>query len=257
MALPASIRTVLQRFESAFTRPTWQKLLLLLEGTLLAHTRRTITVALRQMGVGEDPGFSRFHHVLNRARWSALELSQRLLTLIRATFIDPATPLTIVVDEQLERRWGRQIRHRGHYRDSARSSRQQSVSSSGLRWIVVSAVVQPTWAPRAWSLPFLVVPAPALEVSARLGVRHLTITERMQILVRLIRRWVPATPITVVGDGAYSVIDFGHACQRQQITLVAPSGWTPTCIHRRPHAEPRLWGDHASSGSAYPSWPRC
>jgi hypothetical protein len=42
----------------------------------------------------------------------------------------------------LERRWGAKIHKRGHYRDSARSSRQRSVSSPGVRWIVLAVVVQ-------------------------------------------------------------------------------------------------------------------
>lgn len=222
MSLPASIIAVLRRFESAFTQPTWRKLLTLLEGTLLAHGRRTIAAALRHMDLADDATFSRFHHVLNRARWSPLVLSRRLLALICATFAGPSATLTIVVDEHLERRWGRQIRQRGHYRDSARSSREQSVSSSGLRWIVVSLVVQPAWTTRSWALPFLVLSAPSPAVSATLGVRHRTVPERMQGLVRLIRRWVPQMPITVVGDGTYSVVELGHTCQQHAVTLVAP-----------------------------------
>jgi hypothetical protein len=43
-----------------------------------------------------------------------------------------------VIDETLERRWGAKIRKRGHYRDSVRSSHERSVSSPGLRWIVLA-----------------------------------------------------------------------------------------------------------------------
>jgi hypothetical protein len=47
----------------------------------------------------------------------------------------------LVIDETLERRWGSQISKRGHYRESALSSRERSVSSPGLRWIVMAIVV--------------------------------------------------------------------------------------------------------------------
>ena len=50
MSLPEPIITLLAHFQSAFTQPTWQKLLILFTGTLLARGRRTVTVALRQMG---------------------------------------------------------------------------------------------------------------------------------------------------------------------------------------------------------------
>jgi hypothetical protein len=46
-----------------------------------------------------------------------------------------------VIDETLEQRWGSKISKRGHYRDSALSSHKQSVSSPGLRWIVMAIVV--------------------------------------------------------------------------------------------------------------------
>lgn len=147
------MRAVVQCFESALAQPTWRTVLTLLEGTLFARTRRTITAALRQMGLSQDPSFSRFHHGLNRARGSPLQLSRRFLTLICTTVAGPATQLTLAVDEHLERRWGRQIRQRRHDRDRARSSRQQPISTRGLRWIVVRAVVQPAWTRRSWSPP--------------------------------------------------------------------------------------------------------
>jgi hypothetical protein len=57
---------------SAFSQPTWRKVHVLLLGTLLARGRRTVTAALRQMGLCDASNFSLSHHVLNRARWSAL-----------------------------------------------------------------------------------------------------------------------------------------------------------------------------------------
>lgn len=75
--------------------------------------------------------------VLNRACWSPLQASRHLLKLIIETFGQAGGTLDIVIDETLERRWGPKIRKRGHYRDSARSSHKRSVSSPGLRWIVL------------------------------------------------------------------------------------------------------------------------
>ena len=50
MPLSPEIVTVLAIFQSAFTYPTWEKAQVLIMGTLLAHGRRTVTAALRQMG---------------------------------------------------------------------------------------------------------------------------------------------------------------------------------------------------------------
>src|SRR5947209_17371966 len=157
MSLPNPIIAVLASFEPLFTAPTWKKVVTLLVGTLLARGRRTVTAALRQMGLQMEPHFSVFHHVLNRARWSPLEVSRRLLQVLVGTFVRAGGTVEIVIDETLERRWGRKISKRGHWRDSLRSSKQRSVSSSGLRWITMALVVTLPWTKLRWALPFLSV----------------------------------------------------------------------------------------------------
>ena len=67
---------MLESFRPLFTAPTWKNMLTLLRGTLLARGRRTVTAALWQTGYEQDPHFSSFHQVLNRARWSPLQASR-------------------------------------------------------------------------------------------------------------------------------------------------------------------------------------
>lgn len=116
---------------------------MLIVGTLLARGRRTVTAALRQMGLHDAPNFSLYHHVLSRARWSALDVSHCLLSLLVRTFVAVGNPLVFVIDETLERRWGRRISLRGHSRDPLASSKQRSVATSGWRWIVLTLVITP------------------------------------------------------------------------------------------------------------------
>jgi hypothetical protein len=87
MSLPPEMSAVLALFQSLFTAPTWERVLILLVGTLLARGRRTVTAALRHMGLSERPTFSLYHHVLNRARWSALAASRQLLPVLVRTFV--------------------------------------------------------------------------------------------------------------------------------------------------------------------------
>jgi DDE superfamily endonuclease len=221
MSLSQPIATVLHEFESAFSQPTWSKVQVLIIGTLLARGRRTVTAALRQMGLSEVSNFSLYHQVLNRARWSTLALSRRLLVLLVRTFVAVGT-LTFVIDETLERRWGRRITKRGYYRDPLASSKQCSVATSGLRWIVLTLVITPPWTPRAWALPVLTVPAPTPEVSQRLGRRHKTVPHWARQMILVMRRWLPGVEITVLGDQGYSVHELGGACARWGVRLVAP-----------------------------------
>jgi DDE superfamily endonuclease len=214
MSLSASMMSVLCEFESAFAQPTWRKVQMLILGTLLARGRRTVTAALRQMGLHEASNFSLYHHVLNRACWSALGLSRRLLVRLVRTFVAVGSELTFVIDETLERRWGRRIAKRGHDRDPLASSKQRSVATSGVRWIVLTLVITPPWTRRSWALPVLTVPAPTPEVSQHLGLRHQTVPHRARQMRLVVRRWLPGVELTVIGDQTYSVHELGGACAR-------------------------------------------
>jgi DDE superfamily endonuclease len=244
---------LLDAFRPLCTAPTWSKMLTLLRGTLLARGRRTVTAALWHTGHDQDPHFSAFHQVLNRARWSPLLASRRLLTLIIQTFAQAGGSLDIVIDETLERRWGQKIRKRGHYRDSALSSHTRSVSSPGLRWIVLAVVVKVPWTKQRWALPCLSVLATTPDVSARLGIRHKTLGQRARQAVSLLRRWLPAAPIKVIGDQAYSILELGLHCTHEHITLIAPLRLDSVLHQPAPLRDPHTLGRPRIVGARLPS----
>ena len=68
-ATPAILAQWMAPFQPLFTRPTWQNLLVLVAGAILAPGRRTVTSALSMMGLREMTSFTNFHRVLNRNRW--------------------------------------------------------------------------------------------------------------------------------------------------------------------------------------------
>ena len=77
--LPAVIVTLLLPFEHLFDPRTWRKAQLLAMGAILSPGKRTVSSALNILGIGQHGDFAIYHHVLNRARWSLLELSRALL----------------------------------------------------------------------------------------------------------------------------------------------------------------------------------
>ena len=119
-AAPAILARWLAPFEPLFTRPTWQNLLVLLAGTILAPGRRTVSSALSILDLREATGFTNYHRVLNRNRWSGRAAAKRLLHLLLGTF-GADGPVVIGIDETIERRWGPKIKARGIYRDPVRS----------------------------------------------------------------------------------------------------------------------------------------
>lgn len=222
MFLPPAIIAVLAHFQPAFSRPTFTKVRVLVMGALLTRGRHTVAAALRHMGLHATPHWSKYHHVLNRAPWSALLVSRILLKLVLATFVPAGGTVDLVIDETLERRWGPKITKRCHWRDSRLSSRQMNVTTSGLRWVVMAVVVPLPWTSRRWALPFLSVLATTPTVSSQLQQRHKTVPRLAQQMVKLVRRWVPDASIRVAGDTAYSVIELGTVCQQADVALIAP-----------------------------------
>ncbi len=162
LILPKPIMTLLIPFKPLFRQPTWLKAQILFIGAILATGTRTVTAALRVMGLSDERHFSSYHQVLNRAVWSPRCASEILLALLMKYLdSDDTKPLVFGIDETIERRWGSKIAKRGIYRDAVRSSKSHFVKTSGLRWISLMWLRQITWAQRIWALPFLTVLAPS------------------------------------------------------------------------------------------------
>src|SRR2546421_2957768 len=253
MSLPSPIIGVLAHFRPLFTAPTWKKAVTLLIGTLLGRGRRTVTAALRQMGHQMDGHFSLFHQVLNRARWSSLQGSWQLLQVLVNSFVAAGGTVEIVIDETLERRWGRKISKRGHWRDSLRSSKEHSVSTSGLRWVTMALVVSLPWTKQRWALPFLSVLATTPKVSQTLKRRHKPLARLAQQMVMMVRRWLPTVPIKVIGDGAYSVIELGLTCAKLHASLIAPLQLDARLFTPPPSPKPHQLGRPAKVGKRLPN----
>jgi hypothetical protein len=130
--LPTAMIRLLAPFAPLFSKRVWQNAQVLLMGAILTPGRRTVSSALRAMGLDHEKRFHRYHRVLSRARWSSVEASRILLGLLLEAFVVGEGPLVLGIDETLERRYGRKISARGVYRDPVRSTHENFVKSSGL-----------------------------------------------------------------------------------------------------------------------------
>ncbi len=211
----------LTAFASAFTRPTFDHALVLITGTLLTSGRRTVTSALRTVGLIDERHFTTYHRLLNRAIWSPLQLSRILLRLIIDDFVAADEPVIIAVDDTLERRFGRWVAHKGIYHDAVRSKPGHPATTTGIRWLCCTAIVQLPWSSRPWALPFLTIPAPSPAVSMKVHKVHRSLPERAARLVQLLRRWLPDRPLVLVGDSGFGVVELALACREAKVTWVA------------------------------------
>jgi hypothetical protein len=77
--IPKWFTGVLQGFALLFSARVWPQVQLLVVGAILSPGKRTVTAALRVLGLADDPRFGTFHRLLSRARWSSLKASRLLL----------------------------------------------------------------------------------------------------------------------------------------------------------------------------------
>ncbi len=203
--LPKEYLNVICAFAPHFSNLVWQHVQVLLIGAVLTPGPRTVTAALRIVGLSAERNFQTYHRVLNRAAGSSWALSRVLLGLLIETF---ATSGSIVVglDDTVERRRGAKIKAKGIYRDPVRSSHGHFVKASGLRWLSMMLLVPIPWAQRVWALPCLTVLAPSARYYANRKRSHKKLTDWARQMVLQLRRWLPKRALVIVADSSFAVI---------------------------------------------------
>jgi hypothetical protein len=213
LTLPKTYCTLISKFALVFSKRVWRHAQVLLIGAILAPGKRTVTSALRVMGLSDEQHFQNYHRVLSRAVWSSREISRTLLILLVKAFA-PKGPVVIGLDETIERRRGAKIKAKGIYRDPVRSSRSHFVKVSGLRWLSAMLLVPIPWAKRVWALPFLTVLAPSERYYENKTRGHKKLTDWARQVLLQVRRWLPERALVVVADSSYAAILLLERLQR-------------------------------------------
>jgi hypothetical protein len=154
------------------TAPTFRNAVTLICGAILAPGKRTVTSALAAMGLSRSDDFSKYHRVLNRAKWHPMAMSRHLLSLLVGSFVPKDAPLIFLIDETLERRRGAKIAYKGWFRGAVRSVGAKTATSLGIRWNCLALLCRVPWSGRSWALPFRVVPTLSEKTCEKIGKRH-------------------------------------------------------------------------------------
>ena len=212
--LPTEMIRVFAPFAPLFSKRVFEHVQVLLMGAILAPGKRTVSSALKAMGLDQQRRFHRYHRVLSRAKWSTMEVSGVLLELLVEAFVPEEEPLVVGIDETLERRQGKKIAAKGIYRDPVRSSHGHFVKASALRWVCLTLLAPVPWASRVWALPFLSALAHSERYAKEQGKRHKPLTELAWQLLLVVRRWYPKRQIVAVADGGYASLKLLDRCRR-------------------------------------------
>jgi DDE superfamily endonuclease len=234
--LPEAIILVLASFAPLFSARVWRHAQGLLLGVILTPGPRTVTGALRVMGLAMERHFTNDHRVLNRATWSARQGSRMLLGLLVTLLVPPGAPIVLGADDTVERRSGRQITAKGCDRDAVRSTKTHVIRCFGLKWVSMRLLVPVPGSRRVWALPFLTALCWPSEASPRR--RHKTSIDWVRQMMQQVRRWLPGRRLVLVVDGGFAAVSLALACVTHHVTMVSRWRWDAALYHP-PEPQPK------------------
>jgi len=249
-SVPQILRHWLQALRPCFTAPSWEHVLVLVMGALLAPGKRTVSSCLRMTGRAEAANFAGYHQILNRACWSPRAVARCLLSLIVERLV-PDGPIVIGMDDTIERRWGRRISARGIYRDPVRSSHGHFVKASGLRWLSFMVLTPVPWTNLVKALPVLTLLAASERADQKSGRRHKLLTDWARQGALQLCRWLPGRRIIFVGDSSFAVHELAHAIAARA-TLISRLRLDASLFARPPERTTRTLGRPAQKGPPLP-----
>jgi hypothetical protein len=214
---------ILQEFSPAFTKPTFQRFVLLCIAAVVClghHTVSRLLWSIRPLCRGHT---SSYHRVFSRARWSGLTLSRILATSI-LKWLPADQPIVVPLDDTTDGpHGGTRVYGKNCWRDAVRSSWTHFATKWGHKWVVLSVAVSFSFCSRLWALPALVVLARPRRLNQKEGHRHKTPAELGRQLLAVLIHWFPQRKFIVLGDGGFASHDLARFCHRHRrhIILVA------------------------------------
>jgi hypothetical protein len=257
LSVPKAAEPLVRAFSVAFTRPTFQRVPVLILGAILALRRRTVTAMLRAVGPLAKGHWSDFHRVLCCRVWSTWPLGKILAAMI-LELIPVDRPVVVPVDDTAVQHKGKKVYGKGRHHDAIRSTHSHVVWIWGHKWVTLAINVQFPFASRPWALPVLCALYRPQELNVKEGRRrHKTpIRLAMQLLAVLIH-WFPRRTFIALGDGGYASHELASFCwrHRQHVTLVSrfhPQAnlYAPPPQHKPKTGRPRLKGRKLAAPSA-------
>ncbi len=220
--MPKAAEPLISAFSIAFTRPTFNRAVLLMLGAILSSRCRTVTGILRAVGPLAQGHRSDFHRVLCRRVWSLWPLAKVLACLV-VELIPPDRPVVCAVDDTNPQHKGKRVYGKGRHHDACRSTHSHIVWVWGHKWVVLAIHVQFPFARRPWALPVLCALYRPEELNASEGRRHKTPIYLARQLMTVLIHWFPERKFILVGDGGYASHDLARFCfrHRRHVTLIS------------------------------------
>jgi len=199
----ASLEPIVQALAPAFTLPSFHTHCQILLGWVMClgqHRLCRVADSARPYELRDHArrhGLDTTYNFFERSAWTVPGLAYRVAVLI-LTRLNLTGAITLLVDDTLTHKRGRQVWGLGWFRDGVASTRKRTATASGHNWVVVAVAV---------GLPFAGAPVLALPLLARLhrpGKAQPSCPRLAREMVAEVLAWFPGRRFILVADGAYA-----------------------------------------------------
>lgn len=112
LTIPSAAEQLFLQFSTAFTQPTFQRILPLAIGAIITIGRRTVTAVLWTMRSVIDGHCSTYHRIFSRASWLLWPLGKVLAAII-LQLIGPDEPVLVPIDDTTAQHRGKHALRQG------------------------------------------------------------------------------------------------------------------------------------------------
>jgi hypothetical protein len=217
-SLPRAARPLASELSIAFTPATFQRVLVLLVGAVLAPGRRTVAACLwaaRALAgrVGGDS--SSYRRVFSLAVWELWPLARVLAGAVIA-LVPAGEPILVDGDDTVAQHRGERVYGKGCHRDAVRSSHSHTVWKWGHKWVVLAINVTLPFCSRPWALPVLAALYRDPATDKKQGRRHKTPAQLARGLMAALVRWFPERRFILLGDGGFGSHELARFFRRRR-----------------------------------------
>jgi hypothetical protein len=251
--IPAAAEPLAEAFQEAFTKPTFQRFMLLVTGLIVTIGRRTVSRALRViepvMGEGH---WCNYHRLYSQARYSLWDVGRILVGRVIA-LLPADAEIILIADDTVDGKAGEHVWAKGPHRDGRRSTRKHVSVKWGHKWLVMCVLVKLPGIDRPWALPILCGLCCTEKVAKQTGYRRKSPSAlSLQFLIRLMR-WFPDRRFILLGDSratSHRLACFAHR-HSDRVTLISRLR-SDANLYAKPSAT-RGRGGYARKGKKLPS----
>lgn len=141
-------------FSLCFTRPSLRHFTMLLVGWVLTVGAHTVGRIILTVGAHEREHFASLYRFLSRAVWSWDSVSWMVFRIIERTFLTDIPEVVCVVDDTLNKHWGKKICGAGYQHDGSVPKGDPSVRF-GVCFVLIGVMIRlPGISERVFCLPF-------------------------------------------------------------------------------------------------------